>query len=1248
MVTRVTSYLGGTGQDNTKKINVHPTLQRVSIGADILGNANLVVYGNSYANVAEGAATRFANATIFNTANASVNIFSSAANARFDMGASGTAFSQILYNGVNSSNIRFVAGGGMNNAFVEINEFTFMNNAYVRGNLFVTGTTTISNVIQLNETANTQTANAYYLTKAASDISMSNGWTFVGTNVAHFAYGSKRVEYGIQNNTWVQGNVVVGGTLFIGAGGAASYGPGAIYTDSNYGMLLRGRNVGTAAGAEFTLANSVDVHRFKIDIGGNVTVGPTHGAAKFNVTGNSFVSGNVVSGDLIAARNQLLIGSLNDTNPGSSANLVMYSAGGGLMRLMRTGTAGDVSLNFASVATGDGTDVYFSPGTTNPATGMGYAWQTNRGTGYGANTTMVINRFGNVAIGGTLNPMSNLHVNGNAFVSGNTRIGTSHIDANGFHGINHFNPKNYLHIKGTWVTGFGLAQFDTSSATQYSGFTFGNNGTTKSYNYYDNTAGALFMGGAATNPIIFGYNATSEWARFDANGSLGVGSLPYNSLFYVKKGSAGSSAEPPGNYAGRIINQTDGATEHGLIVGNRWRGVDSNTFVVGGLYDAGAGFQYDLVVNGTGLVMIGGGSPLSDAGLNVQGGGVLQSWNSGLAGATRRTWGVATEQDSVGDWQLRISTAANTKPTLTAMTFDASRRMGIYTATPRANLDVNGNLHIGDGSARLDIKANSVSAQFRYYNNGPIIFYTNDIQRMYFSGTAGMVKIGTGAPVANLDVLGNVYVTGNSTFDSNVYIGGKLNLFSNVLVSTDIFEFRSPRGISFPAGTVAQRSNKAGVIRYNTDISLLEYTNDGAAWANVGSGGGSGGSSPWIETSIRNIYLNNTAANVSIGGVTSKSNLEVMGNVFIASNLAVGGALTYGGVTLSNSVTGTGSMVLSASPTLTGTLTAATANFSGQVAFNYNGDTQTLYKNGGGTTVAYVGTTGAFGGITTDALRFRSDVGEMAWGFSGAVYMKLTTSLLTLTSALNYGGVTLSSSVTGTGSMVLSASPTLTGTLTAAAGTFSGNSFVSGNSSVGSNLYVGTLTNPVKTMLDNGIIIQGSGISQIWNSGLAGSTRRTWGIATEQVNASDWHLMYSTAANTKPSANSISIFSRGTNASNVGLNNTTTPAYELDVAGNVRATFDILSNSDRNYKENFQLIPKPLDIIDQLEGISYNYKGHSNKNYGLIAQDVEKILPDIVKGDEGSKTIAYLNLIGILVEGIKDLRKEVKEWQQLK
>ncbi len=48
MPTRVTPFLGGTGQDNRGKINVHPTLQRLSVGSDVLASANLHTFGNAY------------------------------------------------------------------------------------------------------------------------------------------------------------------------------------------------------------------------------------------------------------------------------------------------------------------------------------------------------------------------------------------------------------------------------------------------------------------------------------------------------------------------------------------------------------------------------------------------------------------------------------------------------------------------------------------------------------------------------------------------------------------------------------------------------------------------------------------------------------------------------------------------------------------------------------------------------------------------------------------------------------------------------------------------------------------------------------------------------------------------------------------------------------------------------------------------------------------------------------------------
>ena len=209
-------------------------------------------------------------------------------------------------------------------------------------------------------------------------------------------------------------------------------------------------------------------------------------------------------------------------------------------------------------------------------------------------------------------------------------------------------------------------------------------------------------------------------------------------------------------------------------------------------------------------------------------------------------------------------------------------------ATLRPNVVFTGNNNVAISFNITDdgvISVENVTGQlFSISNNisSGHIFSVNDI-----SGIPHM-RI-----AANGSVDFNEYA-GNVRFSSNLY-NSKLDVFSNVLVSSDIFEFRSPRGISFPAGTVAQRSNKAGVMRFNTDYNFLEYTNDGVAWANVGSGSGSGGGSPWIEDAIKNVYLNNTAANVSIGGITSKSNLEVRGNVFVLSNLAVGSNVFIGG-----------------------------------------------------------------------------------------------------------------------------------------------------------------------------------------------------------------------------------------------------------------------------------------------------------------------------------------------------------------
>jgi hypothetical protein len=67
-----------------------------------------------------------------------------------------------------------------------------------------------------------------------------------------------------------------------------------------------------------------------------------------------------------------------------------------------------------------------------------------------------------------------------------------------------------------------------------------------------------------------------------------------------------------------------------------------------------------------------------------------------------------------------------------------------------------------------------------------------------------------------------------------------------------------------------------------------------------------------------------------------------------------------------------------------------------------------------------------------------------------------------------------------------------------------------------------------------------------------------------------------------------------------------------------------------------------LDILTKLQGVSFNWKSTGNKSYGLIAQELETVLPELVNTVDGVKSIAYTALIGILLEAIKELNEKLE------
>jgi hypothetical protein len=88
--------------------------------------------------------------------------------------------------------------------------------------------------------------------------------------------------------------------------------------------------------------------------------------------------------------------------------------------------------------------------------------------------------------------------------------------------------------------------------------------------------------------------------------------------------------------------------------------------------------------------------------------------------------------------------------------------------------------------------------------------------------------------------------------------------------------------------------------------------------------------------------------------------------------------------------------------------------------------------------------------------------------------------------------------------------------------------------------------------------------------------------------------------------------------------------------------------SDERLKENIVKIGNAVDTVESLEGVSFNWKENGEKDIGLVAQDVEKVLPEVVLTDEetGMKSISYGNIVAVLIEAIKEQQEEIDELKE--
>ena len=111
--------------------------------------------------------------------------------------------------------------------------------------------------------------------------------------------------------------------------------------------------------------------------------------------------------------------------------------------------------------------------------------------------------------------------------------------------------------------------------------------------------------------------------------------------------------------------------------------------------------------------------------------------------------------------------------------------------------------------------------------------------------------------------------------------------------------------------------------------------------------------------------------------------------------------------------------------------------------------------------------------------------------------------------------------------------------------------------------------------------------------------------------------------------------------SRVGVG-TTVPSTTLQVAGTITC-IDINSTSDINLKENIHSIDDPLGKVMQINGVGFRWKDTKEDAIGVIAQDIEEVIPELVKNNDHIKTVNYNGLIGVLIEAIKEQQRQILE-----
>ena len=719
------------------------------------------------------------------------------------------------------------------------------------------------------------------------------------------------------------------------------------------------------------------------------------------------------------------------------------------------------------------------------------------------------------------------------------------------------------------------------------------------------------------------YNLTMQ----EAGGSVGIGLASPASLLHVKRGSNAIEVYPAGTWATRVINATDASTEHGLLVGNRWAAAASTVFEAGSIYGGGTGSWYSYYK---------------------------------IDGSGQSIW------SNAGTERMRLDTSGN---------------VGIGTSSPAGRLDVLSTsaggasfMRVANGSGAANSYAaisldpgnngfNTRDAQIRAINNGgnqiSLTFLTSnadtpfEVMRL---NNAGNVGIGTASPGVRLDVAGGAIRVGNThSMQFRNAAGTGTAVFT--LQSDDNFVVYNATGTpisSFTQGSTniaVYGSNGSNRMQVDSINNITSWLVNGSERARINSSGQfligttSGGRTVCINASDNWIRQVNPSRSWLIGcgtgtaytiydetAGTSRLSIDTAGNWFGSNAILLGGGVNNDNrIEVGQGRTGNNFAYVD----LIGDTTYT--DFGLRLLRGSSGpNTESqLYHRG----------TGPFsiGCIDAGLLSFAtSGLERMRIGSNGGVAIGGTGTDATLHIQTSYGGY-----------------DRLTQIAPSVANKPAFNIMAAKNSG-GSDLWWSWGVNTDNSWrINQGVGFGGNGIT-IESNGVTTFTGLIVGrnSASTDVNSANDTGSISIRGSTTTVA-AMSFHRAGAFAINMGLGldavfriggwSASSNCFQMDSSGNLTMLGNVTAYSDARIKKDVETIGSALDLVSKMRGVRYTRIDSGKRGVGVIAQEMLEVLPEVVQqgvGDDDTLSVAYGNLVGVLIEAVKELTARVAELER--